>query len=44
MSLGGGVWEGGGLKVSPPPYDIFVKGYPILEKNGISEEILYFFG
>jgi hypothetical protein len=27
MSLGGGgVREGGGLKVSPPPYEIFVKG------------------
>jgi hypothetical protein len=28
MSLGGGGVGGGGLKVSPPPYEIFDKGYP----------------
>jgi hypothetical protein len=34
---------GGGLKVSPPPYEIFVKGYPFWN-NGILEENFDFFG
>jgi hypothetical protein len=36
---------GVGLKVSPPPYEIFVKGNPPpqnFRKNGIFKEIFYF--
>jgi hypothetical protein len=41
------VGEGVELKISPPPYEIFVKCYPppiqnFAEKNGIFSEILTF--
>jgi hypothetical protein len=43
MSLGGGAeWEGGGLKVSLPPYEIFVKGYPFWKKMAFYKKILTF--
>jgi hypothetical protein len=42
---GWGMGGGRGLKVSPSPYEIFVKGYPpILEKMAVLKKFLTFFG